>query len=251
LTTGFAWWLHVIMQLVPILVFALYTMIMNYMDADFVKEVTLKKGNLRDSSVRTAWEFLKVVLYPFLIIATLVPINHFATFAYVLPFEGAQDLVQVAHISTFALLMVFVTSCLSDTFAYIVGRTFRGPKLFPKKYQWISPGKTISGLIGALFGGIVGAMLVLLVMTTDPLLQIFLTNQIGDSVTVQLAFVGIGLAGAIITHMGDIYASWLKRKTGIKDFGNLLPGHGGAMDRLDGISWNAVFMFFVFLIIIF
>ena len=248
IATGFSWWLHLVMQGTTIFIFTFYTMIMNYMDRDFAKEVTLKKGSLTESSARTGWEFLKVVFYPFFFLFTLVFLNHLGSSAYVLPFAGAVDTVPALQVSLLGLLLVFMVSCFSDTFAYITGRILKGPKLCPK----ISPGKTISGFVGALFGGVIGALLTLLIVVRDgSLLQVFLTEQIGDSAAVQLTFAFLGFFGAMLTHAGDIYASWLKRRCNIKDFGKILPGHGGVMDRFDGISWNAVFVFLVFLIFVF
>jgi len=144
--------------------------------------------------------------------------------------------------------MVFMVSCFIDSFAYITGSILKGPKLCPK----ISPKKTWTGAVGGLFGGMTGALLALMLLVREGSnLQAFLTHRIGDTVAVQLVFVAVGLVGAVITQVGDIYASYFKRKTGIKDFGTYLPGHGGAMDRLDGISFNAVFMFFTFILIAF
>jgi len=79
----------------------------------------------------------------------------------------------------------------------------------------------------------------------------FMTEKVGDATAVMIVFSIIGIVGSIVSQIGDIYASYLKRKTGIKDFGNYLPGHGGVMDRLDGIIFNAVFIFVCMLIIVF
>jgi phosphatidate cytidylyltransferase len=84
----------------------------------------------------------------------------------------------------------------------------------------------------------------------NSLLQKYLTEHIGGTVAVQCLFIVVGLAGAIITQCGDLYASWIKRRAGVKDYGSFLPGHGGAMDRLDGICFNSVFIFITFMLII-
>jgi len=247
----FAFWLHVLMQAIVLGIFAFYTFIMNYMDKDFNKQAILKKTTPTRAAAKSVVEFLKIAGYPFAMLFALIPLNHMGTWATVVRIEGA-DPVNVPLVGMFALLLVFVISAFTDTFAYLTGRALKGPKLFPKKFQYISPKKTIAGAVGGLFGGVVGALLVVLVCVMDgSLLQIFLTNRIGGTVAVQFAFVAIGLAGSIVTQLGDLYASWTKRRAGIKDFGNYLPGHGGAMDRLDGHAWNAVFIFFTFMLLVF
>ena len=247
----FKFYLHIVMQIVIILVFALYTMFMSYMDKGFIKECKLKKQDPWKTAAMSGWEFIKIVIYPCLLLFALIPINHIGEFVYIEPFLAA-DPVPVPMLSTLVLLLVFMISCFTDTFAYMVGMVMRGPKLLPKKLSYISPKKTISGAVGGIFGGMVGALLALLIVVRDGSnLQILLDEKIGDSLTVQLVFMAIGAAGAIISTIGDLYASWLKRRTGIKDFGNYLPGHGGAMDRLDGIAFNAFFLWFLFMMVIF
>lgn len=100
-----------------------------------------------------------------------------------------------------------------DIGAFFTGRTLRGPKLAPV----ISPNKTWSGLIG----GVVLAGAVAAVLHT----------QYGLPMRLALATPVL----AVLAQMGDLYESWLKRVAGVKDSGNILPGHGGVMDRLDGL----------------
>jgi phosphatidate cytidylyltransferase len=111
------------------------------------------------------------------------------------------------------LLWVFVTTWSVDIGAYFAGRSIGGPRLAPS----ISPNKTWAGLIGgmaaaAVFGG----------------LWVWL---------LQLPTVLIVLAApfAAAAQGGDLFESWLKRRGGVKDSGSWLPGHGGALDRLDGL----------------
>jgi len=243
---GFSILVHAIIQVVVVGIFALYTCIMNYMDNEFVRDCELRKLKLGKASWGTALEFLKVIGYPLLLICALIPLNHLGSVATVE--LGSNDIANVPMFAVFGIILVFVISCLTDTFAYCVGMTFKGPKLCPK----ISPKKTYSGMIGGLFGGIIGSLIVLMIFTAGSagwLLSTYLTQQIGETGMVQLWFVFIGIVGSLLTQAGDIYASVLKRRAGVKDYGNFLPGHGGAMDRLDGISWNALFIFISFLII--
>lgn len=112
-------------------------------------------------------------------------------------------------------LMLAVWS--TDIAAYAVGRTVGGPKLAPR----VSPGKTWSGLAGGILGaGTVSAGLMA-------------WQGLGAGV-VALGF-GLGLAVALVSQAGDLFESWLKRRFGAKDSGSLIPGHGGVLDRLDGM----------------
>jgi phosphatidate cytidylyltransferase len=116
---------------------------------------------------------------------------------------------------------IFLLLCVwaADVVAYFAGRTLGGPKLAPA----ISPKKTWAGAIG----GIVGAMIV-----AGGLAGVWLANIEGTK-----AWLFITLAGvfATLSVLGDLFESWLKRRAGVKDSGRLLPGHGGVLDRLDGL----------------
>ena len=104
----------------------------------------------------------------------------------------------------------------TDILAYFSGRAIGGPKLAPA----ISPNKTWAGLLGGVTAaGLASAGLGMAFgWTTPPLF---------------LALAGVGLGG--VAQVGDLFESWLKRRAGVKDSGGLLPGHGGVMDRLDGL----------------
>jgi len=265
--TGFTWWLHLIIQTVVVFIFAIYTAVMNYMDKDFQKECTLKKVPLGKTATKTMGEFLKLVLYPTILLLLLIPLNHMGDFANATEIlkntvtgdDGKVDTtyslgtskVPVPLYATFGLVLVFAISCCTDSFAYVVGLTLRSPKMLPQKYRYISPNKSIAGGIGGLFGGVIASLSVLAFFTFDnTLVQQYLTESIGSAWQVELLFFAVGLVGSVMTQIGDIYASYIKRKANIKDYGTYLPGHGGAMDRLDGIAFNAIFIFFVFALIL-
>ena len=111
------------------------------------------------------------------------------------------------------LLWVFITTWSVDIGAYFSGRTIGGPKLAPA----ISPNKTWAGLIGGMVAAaLVGGLWVYLVQL--------------PSILVLLA-----APFAAAAQGGDLFESWLKRRAGVKDSGDWLPGHGGALDRLDGL----------------
>ncbi len=142
-----------------------------------------------------------------------------------------------------ATLLIFVISPCADTFAYLVGMTYstirkgNAKKLCPK----LSPNKTIAGAIGGVVGGAVGGIIVY-----------FVFRGIADTVhffSPLVFFIIAGVVGSVMTELGDLIESFVKRKVGVKDMGKIMPGHGGIMDRIDGISFASVFMFFFFLFV--
>jgi phosphatidate cytidylyltransferase len=124
----------------------------------------------------------------------------------------------------YATLLVMAVVWGADIAAYFTGRAIGGPKLAPA----ISPNKTWSGAAG----GLIGAMLV---AGGVALLWPGYDNMAG---VMRLALLALPLAVASI--LGDLFESGLKRRAGVKDSGTLLPGHGGVMDRLDGLVPAAV-----------
>jgi phosphatidate cytidylyltransferase len=110
-----------------------------------------------------------------------------------------------------------------DVGAYFAGRTFGGPKIAPA----ISPSKTWAGLIG----GVIGACLVHLAYDyANP-------NSTLPDVPAQywMLLLATSLAVAITAQVGDFFESWMKRRAGVKDSSNIIPGHGGLFDRVDGL----------------
>lgn len=114
-----------------------------------------------------------------------------------------------------AVLVVFLVAWSTDVFAYFVGRSLGGPKLWPK----VSPKKTWSGTIGGLAAGAIAGALVFVWL----------------GVPVLAATVAVALVLSVVAILGDLLESAAKRKFGIKDAGKLIPGHGGLMDRVDGL----------------
>ena len=118
-----------------------------------------------------------------------------------------------------AVLWVFAVVWGADIAAYFAGRSIGGPRLWPS----VSPGKTWSGaIVGALAGAVLG---LLLAAWTNRLMPLF----------------WLGLATAIVSELGDLFESALKRRFGLKDSSGLIPGHGGLMDRLDAFVAASVF----------
>ena len=147
--------------------------------------------------------------------------------------------------STLALLLIFVISPVADTFAFVVGSLVKGKKLCPN----ISPHKTISGAVGGVVFGTGASVLLywLYTLTTD-----YVYTGVGAAWagTPWVLFALAGLLCAVFTEFGDLVESIIKRKTGVKDMGKLLPGHGGVLDRIDGTLFASVFVWFVFIIFV-
>ncbi|MDA8233807.1 MAG: phosphatidate cytidylyltransferase [Clostridia bacterium] len=117
------------------------------------------------------------------------------------------------------LLLVFVANWSSDTLAYVTGRSLGKHKLAPL----VSPKKTVEGGVGGILGSIIGTVAFYLVSPQAEL--------------VHYIILGIGIA--IFGQLGDLAESALKRQAGVKDSGNIIPGHGGVLDRFDSILLTA------------
>ncbi len=127
----------------------------------------------------------------------------------------------------FFVLLPFVVAFLSDAGAYFVGLRFGKHKLAPV----VSPNKTIEGVLGG-FGFALAGMLVY-----GLILQLFLQFRVNYGAVILYAIAGTG-----VDVMGDLCFSVVKRQTGIKDYGNLIPGHGGVLDRFDSMVLVAPLM---------
>ena len=116
------------------------------------------------------------------------------------------------------ILFIILLGCIfSDIGGYLFGKTFGGPKLTK-----ISPNKTIAGSVGSL-----------LISATTVFVLFFIFFGI-----YSLNILFVGLITSLACQMGDLFFSYLKRKAKFKDFGKYLPGHGGVLDRLDGIFFG-------------
>lgn len=128
--------------------------------------------------------------------------------------------------------LVLLGGTLTDTFAFAVGVTLGKHKLCPK----ISPKKTIEGAIGGTLGG-----------TLTFVIFAFIMNTYWNFGLNYILMTILGFSVAILAQLGDLVASYIKRYAKIKDFGNVLPGHGGVLDRIDSILFTgpAVYYFLV------
>ncbi|MBE6774157.1 MAG: hypothetical protein E7544_08025 [Ruminococcaceae bacterium] len=136
-----------------------------------------------------------------------------------------------AH-SLFFIIFALCCAWLTDTFAYFVGSKFGKHKMSPK----ISPKKSVEGAIG----GVVGAAIL------NTVLVIIFNQFVFESNPVSVWFViPVSIALSVISMLGDLSASVIKRNYGAKDFGKIMPGHGGVMDRFDSCLFTLPTLYFI------
>ncbi len=142
----------------------------------------------------------------------------------------------------FYMLLIFGSAWWADSGAYFVGTFLGKHKLCPH----VSPKKTVEGLIGGIVTAVIGNVLVCLVF------QAFFNwvvpwGYIKNAVTISIPAVALVTPFAtLLGVLGDLSASVIKRQYGIKDFGNIMPGHGGAMDRFDSVLFISPLFYFIF-----
>ncbi len=144
---------------------------------------------------------------------SLKNINVFLSFSYLSFFAF---IVCYSYYEKIPLIFILLVCIFSDVGGYIIGKTIGG-----KKLTKISPKKTISGSIGSLFFSIIPLFI----------LNIYDNDEYPIKIFIFLLCLLISLA----CQIGDLFISYLKRKAKVKDTGNILPGHGGLLDRIDGI----------------
>lgn len=162
-------------------------------------ELLLSKGKLPYTKV--AVTFMAGIVVPFL-------------FSAIVRIYAAEK-------GIYLVFIPFILAMVSDTGAYFAGRFFGKHKLAPV----VSPNKTIEGVIGGVLMTVLGMVVYSLIM------------QFGFKLQVNYFYAVIyGIVGALAGVFGDLSFSAIKRQTGIKDYGNLIPGHGGILDRFDSTT---------------
>ncbi len=131
----------------------------------------------------------------------------------------------------YLIWVIFMGAWVTDTCAYFTGVKFGKRKILPT----ISPKKTFEGFLGGAIGCLIAITLFGVYLNSIEVFQINIIH-----------FVVIGGICGIISQIGDWFASVIKRYTGVKDFGNLMPGHGGVLDRFDSILVISPFVYFYF-----
>lgn len=129
------------------------------------------------------------------------------------------------------IYFILAITWLQDAGAYFIGRSWGRHKLAPI----VSPGKTWEGAIGGIATAIVAAMICILIL--------------GLPISYSVAAF-LGLIGGIVGLIGDLAESLIKRRIGIKDMGNVIPGHGGILDRVDSIMFTAPIIYYLILLLV-
>ena len=138
-----------------------------------------------------------------------------------LSFQG-----HIRHMGAEWIIFLYATVWASDSMAYYIGKGIGKRKL----YREVSPNKTVAGAGGSLVGGMAGALL----------LRALMVPQVG---ILPALFIGIMLG--IISIIGDLVESMFKRDAGVKDSGNIIPGHGGILDKIDGALFAGPLLYWI------
>ena len=178
-----------------------------------------------------------VCIWPTLLMSFAFIINHFTAM------QVAQDSYLVAYQSTtdlglFGLVLLFVTTMFADTCAMLSGRLVKSSKISMQK---LGPGKSWSGLVGGILGAMLGAIIVFVIFNSFSGYN-SLFGVVGLNVWWMLL---AGLFCGVLSMLGDIFSSFFKRRAGVKDYSQIIPGHGGIMDRINGLVVNSVAVFTV------
>ena len=144
----------------------------------------------------------------------------FMSVSYVAVSFTSMALTRYLPYGQYTFVLVFVAAWVCDSFAYFTGRIFGKHKLAPH----LSPKKTIEGSLGGIIFAVLGCMLYGLVI-----------EKITGLNAKYLVLAAAGLILSIVSQIGDLWASLIKREYGVKDYSQMMPGHGGIMDRFDSI----------------
>lgn len=140
-----------------------------------------------------------------------------------------MDKARPSNVALFFIVLVFIAAWITDGGGYIFGRLFGKHKMSPT----ISPKKTVEGAIGGIVSNVIICTLLLFGYS------VFLANNGITSSCNYLSIILLSIVCALVSIIGDLSMSLVKRENGIKDFGNILPGHGGMLDRFDSIIFVA------------
>ena len=133
-----------------------------------------------------------------------------------------------------AVILPFVCAWLTDTGAYFIGSFYGKRKLVPE----ISPKKTVEGAAGGILFSVVGCVVFYFVLCASS------KNYAATDAALIAEFALLGLVGSVISQFGDLIASCIKRDCNKKDYGSILPGHGGILDRFDSVIFVTPFIYY-------
>ena len=152
---------------------------------------------------------------------------------YVVVFPVFLTYIRMMEEGLILIFLPLLGAWMPDTFAYFIGCRFGRHKLIPS----VSPNKTVEGAVGAVFGGL------LMFVVYGVLLQYVFSYTVHYPALLILA-----LICSVVAQFGDLSASVIKREFEIKDFGNIIPGHGGILDRVDSLLFVAPVVYYFLLI---
>ena len=185
---------------------------------------SVKKGYSLNDMFATVF----IGIYPLSLFMLFLPVNH-------------------SEAGLLGIMLVIAVPVMTDTMAYFTGMALGKRKLCPL----ISPKKTVAGAVGGVIGGIIGALIVFFLFDFSSAMSVFPNAGSMELIPGNLygslgLYIALGIVGGVLSELGDLAASWIKRKAGIKDFGKIFPGHGGIMDRLDSILFMLPLVYLVF-----
>ena len=180
------------------------------------------------SSLNDMFATVFIGIYPLSLFMLFLPVNH-------------------SEAGLLGIMLVIAVPVMTDTMAYFTGMALGKRKLCPQ----ISPKKTVAGAVGGVIGGIIGALIVFFLFDFSSAMSVFPNAGSMELIPGNLygslgLYIALGIVGGVLSELGDLAASWIKRKAGIKDFGKIFPGHGGIMDRLDSILFMLPLVYLVF-----
>ena len=144
----------------------------------------------------------------------------FMVVVYVIASFTSMSMIRYIPYGLFCLGIILISAWICDSFAYLVGYFFGKHKLIPE----ISPKKTVEGAIGGVVFATLGLNLYGLII-----------ELVTETTVSYITLTVLGVVLSVVSQLGDLIASVIKREHNVKDFGNFMPGHGGIMDRFDSI----------------
>lgn len=199
-------------------------------------------GSLVHYSFTRTINTMFVCFWPTFLFSFAFMINHYDTLSMASFIDAYTTPEMGVSFGLLGLVMLFATTMCADTCAMLTGRFIGGPKICLAK---LGPGKSWTGLIGGIAGACIAGMIVYFIFNAFYGYNVLFSSLGYNAGTFLLG----GLFCGIFNMAGDIFSSFFKRRAVIKDFSQLIPGHGGIMDRCNGLVCNAVFVFIFFIIL--
>ena len=239
-TKNIAFYLIMVMEIALVIlltaIIAILSVILKRATENEIKTRGLKM-EVTQFSIFKGIQTLFAILYPCLIIMTLVFVNNLSDISVYLPKYSSLE----KEMSLFLLIFAFLVPSVVDTFAMLTGSIFKGPKLCPS----ISPKKTVSGAVGGFIWGTIATIALFFIFNS---IESYRLVFIAINLTWWKVLI-VGIISSILCQLGDIFESYLKRKANVKDSGDFLPGHGGILDRIDSHIVNMLIVFIFMLVL--